>query len=122
MQQFGDISIEPDKIITPSGQYPLNSSSAVWVRLVPRNEFARWALGSGALAAGIFTGGAALLFVGGPAVAYLTHEIWQVVVSTNGSDFIIREFYGVLFMQKPQEQAEALKTAILAELGQHPRP
>jgi hypothetical protein len=89
----------------------LNGNSAVWVRSVARNQYVKKAVGLGFLAAAIVTGGAGLLLAG-PGYAFLFHETHQVVVNTNGAEFVIEEFKAVAIFKEPKQSAEELKDAI----------
>jgi hypothetical protein len=111
MRQVGDIIIEHEKITTPSGQYPLNGNSAVWVRLIPRNQYVKKTIGLGFLAGAVFTGGAGLLLCA-PGFAFIFHESYQVVVNTNGAEFVIETFKAVAILKEPKKRAEELKDAI----------
>ncbi len=111
MRQVGDIIIEHEKITTPSGQYPLNSNSAVWVRSIPRSQYVKKTIGLGFLAGAVFTGGAGLLLCG-PGFAFIFHESYQVVVNTNGAEFVIETFKAVAILKEPKKRAEELKDAI----------
>jgi hypothetical protein len=111
MRHVGAIIIEHEKITTPSGQYPLNGNSAVWVRSIPRNQYVKKTIGLGFLAATVFTGGARLLLCA-PGFALIFHESYQVVVNTNGAEFVIETFKAVAILKEPNKRAEELKDAI----------
>jgi hypothetical protein len=87
MRHVGDVIIEHEKIMTPSGQYPLNGNRAVWVRSIPRNQYVKKTIGLGFFAAAAFTGGAGLLLCA-PGFAFIFHESYQVVVNTNSAEFV----------------------------------
>ena len=111
MQQFGRIKIEHDKVITPNGHIPLSAESEVNFFYTPASKYAKRAAGVGLFIAACVTGGAGLLLFG-PAIGFLNHDSYRVIVSTNGDEFFVEQFGGTGLISDPKADAVALRDAI----------
>ena len=120
MKQIGDVIIDCNRVTSPRGQYPLNVRSAVWVRLIHRSQVTKKAIVAGLTLAAIFTGGISLLLAV-PAGAMFAHESFEVVLSTDGVEFVIAQFNAAVSILKNKQSATELKDAIAEAIEECPQ-
>jgi hypothetical protein len=108
MKQVGEVRIEPDRITTPEGQYPLNPNSAVWIRKIQRQQYTKKLIGLGLFLA---LPVAPILF---PVAAggLLAHESYEVVVNTDGVEYVVYQFSRIFSVLYNEQRAVELKDAI----------
>lgn len=95
MQQFGDIQIDFDKVITPHGHIPFNPDSTVRAVYIRSHKYAKRVAGAGFFAAAVATGGAGILFFA-PSMGFLFHQSHRVILNTDGRDFLVKKFGAIL--------------------------
>ena len=113
MIQVGDIQIQHNKITTPHGEIPLNSSSTVKVTFAPRNQLSKKAAAAAFFVTAVATGGVGMLLLA-PGIGFLLHESYSVIVKTGNWDYSVKRFGGI---GDPKSEAFELQKVIASVIA-----